>query len=93
VQHVCSDDNPTGSSNSFSHSVLIERRHIITTGSNIYSRHPENVKGIFIMNQYGPHEPNKCNKLGINIIFFKEGFIAFDEFVRFCTNENMFPWL
>jgi hypothetical protein len=93
VQLVCSDDSPEGSSNNFAHSVLTERRHILTTGSNIYSRRPEKIKYILIMHHYGPQEPNKCNGCGINVNFFKEGFIAFDEFVRFCTDEGMFPWL
>jgi len=93
VQLVCSDDSPADTSNNFAHSVLTERCHIVTTGSNIYSRRPENVKFILVMHQYCPREPNKCNKCGINVNFLKEGFTAFDEFVWFCTNENMFPWL
>jgi len=49
VQLVCSDDRPAGSSNNFAHSVLTERRHIVTTGSNSYSGRPENVKCILTL--------------------------------------------
>ena len=51
------------------------------------------VKCILIMHQYGPQEPNKCNKCGINVNFLKEGFNAFDGFVRLCTADDMFHWL
>jgi hypothetical protein len=90
---VCSDDSPVGSSNKFAQSVLTERCHIVTTGSNIYSRRPEKVKYILIMHQYSPQKQNKCNKCGINLNFLEEGFIAFDEFVSFCMDEYTFPWL